>query len=543
MASAQPPFFDTLVGKRIAGRYLVDRLLGSGGMGLVAAARYPELGQKVAIKFLRPELAADQVVTARFMREARLAAKVKSAHFVRVFDVGRLESGVPYLVMEMLIGRDLGDELRARGPLPVADAVDLVLQACAGVAEIHALGIVHRDLKPSNLFISTGASTLVKVLDFGISKEKHSESMVALTATDHVLGTPQYMSPEQVRASKDVDARSDLWSLGVILYELLTKTLPFVSEGGGVGEVFAKILYVDADSPIKVRADLPEELAALIMKCLSREPAARFQSVVELAEALAPYAAPSSLHRIDAVKQASLAPAVELDDDPILEVGENLHVDSGSQARTQESSPDAIRQRLVYAPTAPVSERTPPSVSTGPSEAGEVVVAPVTSMTSSSIVSASLPQSGRAKNRKLLAAALGVAVIGGALGLVLARGGPSSEPGAGMIGATSSTASMNGNGAVDAGVSANANGNANANANADGGAGETSGTGGAASAVTAASGVPAAGAAGGAVGAVGSARPRATATGAGAVGAKPPARPPASAAPHGSAPALILDRR
>src|SRR5687768_15689372 len=144
-------------------------------MGVVVSAKHPDLGTRVAIKFLRPEHADDGVVKERFLREGRVAARVKSSHFVRVIDVGTHEGGVPYLVMEMLAGRDLSDELRARGPLPVPDAVDIILQACTGIAELHALGVVHRDLKPSNLFVNEAAGAkVIKVLDFGISKEQRA---------------------------------------------------------------------------------------------------------------------------------------------------------------------------------------------------------------------------------------------------------------------------------------------------------------------------------------------------------------------------------
>ena len=353
------------------------------------------------------------------MREARVAAKVKSAHFVKVFDVGRLESGIPYLVMEMLTGRDLGDELRARGPLPVADAIDYILQAGTGVAEIHALGIVHRDLKPSNLFIANIAgSNLLKVLDFGISKEKPTESLVPLTATDHVLGTPQYMSPEQIKASKDVDPRSDIWSLGVILYELLAQSLPFESEGGGVGEMFGKILYVDPEPISKHRSDLPEGLEPVILKCMAREREDRYASALELAEALRPFASATSLHRIDAVRQAALTPAAEIDDDPILEVSEN-EPERGSKASTVESPPDAKRA-MVLAPTALAVPRHVPS-------SPELV--PVTAQTSPDAPSSRDrsrgvgPRSGSGKVAAL--AVLGLLVVGGGVAAMATRGGSS----------------------------------------------------------------------------------------------------------------------
>jgi len=346
--------------------------------------------------------------------------------------------------MEMLTGKDLGDELRQRGPLPVADAVDCILQALVGVAEIHALGIVHRDLKPSNLFIATVAgTTIVKVLDFGISKEKKSESLVPLTSTDHVLGTPQYMSPEQVRASKDVDIRSDVWSLGVILYELVTRSLPFQSEGGGVGEMFGKILYVDPDPPSMHRKDLPEGLEAVILKCITREPDKRFANVGELAEALRPFAGPSSLHRIDAVRQASVADAPEVDDDPILEVGESAESSRRDGARgdalTEQSSPDAKRAQLMLAPTALAgkAEQTGDQASKpGLAERGPELAlarsdpgapAPVTAMTSSSIVSSHERErvAKRGGSGKRIAfVALGVVAAAGAIGVFVAsRGG------------------------------------------------------------------------------------------------------------------------
>ncbi len=350
-------FIDALKGMRIGGRYVVDRVLGAGGMGIVATARYPELQQKVAIKFLRPEYATNGILNARFVREARLAAKVKSEHFVRVFDIGKLPTGVPYLVMELLSGRDLGDELAVNGRMTVQDAVEWLLQSIVGIAEIHALGIVHRDLKPSNLFIAEAAGKrMIKVLDFGISKENAKASDVPLTSTDNLLGTPQYMSPEQVRASKDVDARSDIWALGVILYELLTGKRPFVSDENATGELFAKVLYIDPLPPREHRPDLPPELEAVILKCLARERGARYGDVVELAEALRPFASSSSIYRIDAARQAlrerhSIVP-------PENEDGEE-EVARISELPTAASTPHARRDLAdPGTPSAPVTAMT-----------------------------------------------------------------------------------------------------------------------------------------------------------------------------------------
>jgi serine/threonine-protein kinase len=427
----EPPFVDSLIGLRIGGRYIVDKVLGAGGMGVVAMARYPELGQKVAIKFLLPQHAASTVLAARFMREARLAAMVKSEHFVRVFDIGRLPSGIPYLVMELLAGRDLGDELAERGALSVEQAVDYVLQAAVGIAEFHALGVVHRDLKPSNLFVAEAAGKrMIKVLDFGISKENASDSSAPLTATDNVLGTPQYMSPEQVRASKDVDARSDLWSLGVILFELLTAHRPFASTDNGVGEIFAKVLYIDPPRPREIRPELPEALEAVVMQCLVREPAGRFANVGELAEALRPFAATSSVHRIDAVHQAlttrrsMLPPAGDEPEGP-----------APSQVPTAELKEG--RDDIASSPTVPST----PRLLAATARLDNNVAAPITVMTSSG--SRPVESQPRRSSRVVAFSILGAVALVGvvSLGVAVRRGPttPTPEPAATLPSSTGAT--------------------------------------------------------------------------------------------------------
>jgi serine/threonine protein kinase len=220
-------------GEMLAGRYRVERVVGVGGMGIVASAMHVELDERVAVKLMKRETMNPQSI-ARFLREARAAAKIKSEHVARVTDVGMLESGTPYMVMELLDGEDLSRLVRERGPLSVPDAVDYVLQACEAVAEAHAMGIVHRDLKPENLFLARkpGGQRVVKVVDFGISKQltREGEASVddgAKTRTSAWLGSPLYMSPEQMRSAKDVDARTDLWSMGLILFELLTGRVAF----------------------------------------------------------------------------------------------------------------------------------------------------------------------------------------------------------------------------------------------------------------------------------------------------------------------------
>lgn len=281
-------------GSLLAGKYRVERILGEGGMGVVVAARHEVLGQRVALKFLRQHLTAEQSIVARFLREARMAARIQSEHVARILDVGTLEGGAPFMVMEYLEGRDLGEVLRDGGPMPIAEALDYVLQACEAIAEAHKLGIVHRDLKPSNLFLAKRAdgSPLVKLLDFGISKATETLTspmeLAAVTSTQNILGSPLYMSPEQLRSAKNVDARADVWSLGVILYELMAGTPPFMGES--VSHVLTIIVADPHASLSSVRADVPADLSAVIDKALSKTKEGRYQSVSELARALMPHA-------------------------------------------------------------------------------------------------------------------------------------------------------------------------------------------------------------------------------------------------------------
>jgi serine/threonine-protein kinase len=277
-------------GEIVAGKYAVDRLMTPGGMGIVAEARHLELGTRVAIKFLLDDGHQNPELVQRFIREARATSELTGQHVVRVHDVGRLESGAPYMVMEYLSGIDLKEELGRRGPMPWAEAVDFVLQACEGLAEAHARGIVHRDIKPSNLFLTRhpDGSPLIKVLDFGISKVEGAEFDHSLTATTEVIGSPQYMSPEQVRAARMVDARTDIWSLGVLLYELVSDEAPFSAET--LSAISAMIV---ADPPVPLSTycrDLPSGFEAVVMRCLEKDRDRRFHSVAELAAALGPYA-------------------------------------------------------------------------------------------------------------------------------------------------------------------------------------------------------------------------------------------------------------
>jgi len=298
-------------GEILAGKYRIERVLGHGGMGVVVAARHLELDERVAIKFLLPSTLAIPEVVARFAREARAAVKIRSEHVARIIDVGKLETGAPYIIMEYLEGEDLGAWLQKRGRLPAEQAVQFVLQACEAVAAAHSIGIVHRDLKPSNLFVIRVADgTLsVKVLDFGISKLTGADrSDAAITSTASLLGSPLYMPPEQMRSARDVDGRSDIWSLGAVLHELVAGVPPF--PGTSVGEVMAHVLERAPDSLRASLPDAPLGLEGVIAKCLQKRREDRYANIAALANALLPFAPPRgrlSVERIEGMLAAGAA--------------------------------------------------------------------------------------------------------------------------------------------------------------------------------------------------------------------------------------------
>ncbi|MGK4001551.1 serine/threonine-protein kinase [Sorangium sp. So ce1036] len=276
------------VGDVLAGKYRVEQIVGSGAMGMIVAAWHLELEQRVAMKFLLSPGVGDGNPAERFRREARALARIKSEHVARVLDVGSLQDGMPYMVMEFLEGNNLADEIRARGPLPVVEAVGYILQAIEAMAEAHAAGIVHRDLKPANLFLSRrpDGGRVLKVLDFGISKSLlgSSRDELALTKTAALLGSPLYMSPEQVRSARDVDARTDIWALGVIVYQMLTGRTPY--DGDSVAQLFASLLHEVPATMAQLRPDIPRELDAAVMCCLAKEPDQRWRNVGDLGVAL-----------------------------------------------------------------------------------------------------------------------------------------------------------------------------------------------------------------------------------------------------------------
>ena len=305
------------LGEVLAGKYRVERILGAGGMGVVVLATHLELDQLVAIKMLREEALESANARARFAREAKAAVRLKGEHVARIIDVGTNASGAPFLVMEYLQGQDLGAVLEERGErgLAIDEGVAYLLQVCEAVAEAHGLGIVHRDLMPRNVFVTTGVDgkPLLKVLDFGISKiipPAGGTVDLALTSTTEVMGSPAYMAPEQLRAARDADERSDIWSLGVILYEIITGHLPW--EAKSLTELGAMVLRDDPRPMGSRRAGVPPGLEQIMLRCLQKEPGKRYPSVVELACALEPHAlglAVGSAERITSVARASRQPS------------------------------------------------------------------------------------------------------------------------------------------------------------------------------------------------------------------------------------------
>jgi len=277
----------------IAGKFRVERVVGAGGMGVVVAAHHLALDQPVAVKLMLPGVGARKPFTRRFLREARAAARLRSEHVTRVLDVGTLDDGTAYIVMELLEGHDLATLLRTRGPMSIGAAVALVLQGCDAIGEAHAAGIVHRDLKPANLFVTHRADgrPLVKLLDLGVCKLDASAGELHATSNNALIGTPTYMAPEQMRSAKEADARSDIWSLGVMLYELTTGRLPFPAA------TFAQLCLKVALDPCPALdvADAPPGFEAVVERCLAKDPSARFPTVAALAAALAPFAGPADL--------------------------------------------------------------------------------------------------------------------------------------------------------------------------------------------------------------------------------------------------------
>ncbi|WP_437290045.1 protein kinase domain-containing protein [Sorangium sp. So ce406] len=360
------------IGDIIGGKYRVERVIGRGGMGLVVAAHHVSLRHRVALKFLLPEGRTTPGAVERFFREAQAAAAIASEHIARVIDVGHTDDELPYFVMEYLNGIDLEALLETRGPLPPEQAVSYVIEACEALAEAHALGIVHRDLKPGNLFLASrkDGSALIKVLDFGISKASDAGVLGAnakLTASSVVLGSPRYMSPEHIRSTRTVDARSDIWALGMTLYQLLTGRLPFETES--VSALFVSIVTDPPVPPRAHRPDIPVELECVILMCLEKNPDRRPQTVAELVALLEPLGSESARRKAARILRRAMggetADALPAPDRP-------RAVDEDAQTLTgpRDAAP-ASRCVAIERPSRPTS-------SSPPTQASAADVAPAT---------------------------------------------------------------------------------------------------------------------------------------------------------------------
>ncbi|MCU0681082.1 MAG: serine/threonine protein kinase [Polyangiaceae bacterium] len=293
-------------GEIVGESWMVEKVLGEGGMGCVARAYHTVLHTPVALKFMNPQFMIFPGAVERFINEGKASGRIKSDHVVPVMDAKKLPNGAPYLVMECLEGLDLADLIKHEGQrgLPAERAVHFVVQILRGLQAAHAIGIIHRDMKPSNCFVvnKDGEDDFVKILDFGISKVAQEGVEAGLTRTNSTLGTPLYMSPEQAKNPRDVDARSDLYSVGAILYTLLAGQAPFFSPGVELLEILIKLVTLDPPDIEGLRPDLPPGLSAVVRRSLAREADDRYATALEMAEALAPFAGEHSAHVIERLR-------------------------------------------------------------------------------------------------------------------------------------------------------------------------------------------------------------------------------------------------
>jgi serine/threonine-protein kinase len=296
---------DVPQGEILASNYRAESVLGSGGMGVVVRVTHLESGKAFALKFLRPSVARNPNAAVRFLREAEASGRIKSPHVVTIVDVGQLASGLPYLVMEYLEGTCLEGLLSGGKRLALAQACDLALQASEGLSAAHAMGVVHRDIKPANLHVTNGpdGAELLKIVDFGISKMLDADAGAGpqLTRTQTSIGSPLYMSPEQMRSARMVDYRSDQWSLGVVLYRMATGKLPF--DGQSLPRVCVQVLQGDFVSVATRCPDLPPAFAVAVERCFRVSPNERYADIAEFAAALVPFASPDGHARAERCRE------------------------------------------------------------------------------------------------------------------------------------------------------------------------------------------------------------------------------------------------
>ena len=317
---------DSLVGTTLAGKYRIDARLNEGGMGTVYRGTHILMDKTVAIKVLRPSLAADEKIVARFSREARAASRISHPNALSVTDFGEDESGHVFLVMEFLSGKTLKHVIREEGPLPLARVVDIARQIGDALHAAHEQGVIHRDLKSDNIMLlDTMTGDHAKVLDFGIAKINEAEGKVdtGLTAPNLVIGTPQYMSPEQCSQNSEIDARSDIYSFGVILYEMLVGHVPF--SGDSPAMVMMKHLQEPVPSVLEERSDLPSSVARVVARAMAKVPGNRYQNVAELIEDLT-IASGMTIHRLGPQEPATPVMHYEPDEVTVVRPRDEPHV-------------------------------------------------------------------------------------------------------------------------------------------------------------------------------------------------------------------------
>ncbi|MBK9261982.1 MAG: protein kinase [Polyangiaceae bacterium] len=339
-----PPMMndESWVDRTLDGRYKVQRILGRGGMGLVLAVRDVETDERFALKIIAEDRAGRTTPERRFLREAEVARRMRSPHVMEVYRVGQLITGERYILMEYLEGKDLGDMVTRRGALPFLEAVQYIIEACAGLGLAHSFGIVHRDIKPSNLFLAQRPNqpAVIKLIDFGISKYLEDEQ--DLTKTNVFLGSPLYMSPEQISAAKRVDARSDLFSLGVVLYQLITGVTPFAADN--VNEVGQRILHATPVPPTEIRPDLPWQIDGIITKCLTKPPEERFQNAAEFSHALEALRPPAA-----AILERYLDSVDDNEHDPVRPETLSCSFTSSTEALSKESATSIFNRARAIA--------------------------------------------------------------------------------------------------------------------------------------------------------------------------------------------------
>lgn len=421
-------------GETLEGKYEIQRVLGTGAMGAVLRATHLLRKAPVALKFMSPKIMSRKGVVDRFLNEGIAASQIDSDHVVKVLDVSKLPSGVPYLVMEYLEGEDLRELLKREGAPGLDDiprCVHFALQMLRGLQVAHRAGIVHRDMKPANCFVikKDGEPDFLKIVDFGISKVEQSDA-IDLTQEGSALGTPLYMSPEQARSPKDVDARSDLYGVATIFYEMVSGEPPFVPESGTISELFMMLGTEEPASLVETRGDLPSGLWDVVHKGLAKAPDDRFQNAAEMAEALAAYADERSNHVLKqiTVKASTGVSRMPPPPGPPTHVDEErpFHPPSSTLAMSEADASVAVLSHvetpLAHAGTVLDDSRAPGVAGASAASKGDAAPAPVADTQQGTVNTLDALEGQRQAITPLLWAAIAIVVVGGAaIGIALRR--------------------------------------------------------------------------------------------------------------------------